>query len=105
MDTIIVSSDVVACDPGCNHISSYEGSIPIAEVQPDTELTRHTIKDTWWQGTINAKFDCLYLKEVRSDGVLFLYGKQEVLVRAGEFTKLQQVGLSYAYAELFVSVH
>lgn len=101
--TITVTGYVTACDPGCNNISSYHGTQRLSEVKPDQELTG-LIEDKWWCSSIRHRFDSLYLIEVREDGVLLRYGKQEKLVLWGRSRKLDEIPLDYAYGELYVSV-
>ncbi len=101
--TITVTGYVTACDPGCNSISSYNGSKRLSELDHEQELTG-LIEDKWWRSSIRHRFDSLYLIEVRPDGVLLRYGKQEVFVLMERSRKLDQIPLDYAYGELYVSV-
>lgn len=102
-DTIVVSSDVTACDPGCNHISFYKGSIALADVTPDKELTR-IVDNEWWQSSINPKYDKLYLLEATPDNARFKYGDREILVEAGKVKAIDKIPLDYAYSELYIEL-
>jgi len=96
---------VVACDPGCNNMESYHGSIDTADIQPDQDLT-NIIENPWWRSSINYRFSKLTFVELREADALFRYGESEVVVPFGaeKAKQLEQVGLSYAYAELYVQV-
>lgn len=101
--TITVTGYVTACDPGCNHTSSYRGTKRLSELSLGQELT-DLVTDPWWRSSIRHRFDSLYLIEVRPDGALFRYGKQEVFVASEKSKKLEQIPLDYAYGELYVRV-
>lgn len=103
MATISVWGYVVACDPGCNNISSYHGTIDTADILPDQDLT-YVIEDPWWRSSINHRFGKLTFVEQNEEGVILHYGVQDLLVPFNQTKTLEQVGLSYAYAELTVKV-
>lgn len=102
---ITVSSDVTACDPGCNHTTCYSGDARISELSLGQELTGTLIKDKWWRDDIGYRFSKLYLIKVLPEGAVFQYGNQEIFVASEQSVKLETVPLSYAYAELFVRVN
>lgn len=77
MAKITVTGYEVSCDPGINNITSYKGEIDTKDITPDMDLER-VITDPWWRSSIGPKF-----------------GKSE---------KVEQVGLSYAYGELYVKI-
>lgn len=103
MAKITVCGSVWSSDPGIVNSSSYEGSIDVADVKPDMDLT-NIVDDKWWREDVGYKFAALRLKELRPDGAVFSYGKTEVLAPYGKMKFLEQVGLSYAYGDLAVFV-
>jgi hypothetical protein len=103
MAKIFVYGSVWSSDPGIVNRSDYQGSIDVAEVTPDMDLT-DVITDKWWRGDVAYKFCALRMKELRSDGILFTYGKTEVFVPFGGSKFLEEVGLSYAYGRLSISL-
>ncbi len=103
MAKITVTGYVVSSDPGIRNISSYEGSVDVADIQPEQNI-KYIVKDEWWCNVVAGKFSPLYFIELRDEGALLKYGENEVLVKYGEEKRLEEVGLSYAYGELFVKV-
>lgn len=100
---ISVTGYITACDPGCNHTSSYHGSKTLPELKPGDELTA-MIDDKWWHSSVGHKFAPLYLVEVRPDGALLRYGKQDIFVPSDGSKKLDEIPLDYAYGDLYVNV-
>lgn len=41
---------------------------------------------------------------INKEGALFRYGEREILAEYGKSKKIDEVGLSYAYGELYVQV-
>ena len=103
MAKITVYGSVWSSDPGIVNHSSYEGSIDVADIKPDQDLT-NIVDDQWWRADVGYKFAALYLKEMRPDGAVFTYGKNEVFAPFGKTTSIAEVGLSYAYGDLAVKV-
>ena len=103
MAKIRVYGSVWSSDPGIVNRSEYEGSIDVAEVKPDMNL-KNIVTDKWWREDVAYKFSPLYLKELRSDGAVFTYGKTEIFAPFGKHTFIAEVGLSYAYGALSVKV-
>jgi hypothetical protein len=105
MAKITIWSYVVACDPGCNNISSYKGTIDMSDVTPTTDLTR-IVDDKWWLSEVGDRFGQLTFVALEPDGAVFHYGAQDVVVPYGSDRNklIDKVGLSYAYAELCVQV-
>lgn len=103
MAKIIVYGSVWSSDPGIVNHSGYEGSIDVAEVTPDMDLV-NIVTDKWFREDVAYKFAALRLKEMRSDGAVFTYGKTEKFAPFGKTTFLEEVGLSYAYGSLSVKI-
>ena len=103
MAKITVYGGVWSSDPGIVNHSDYEGSIDVADVKPDQDLT-NIVDSKWWREDVGYKFCALYLKEMRPDGAVFTYGKTELFAPFGETTFIKEVGLSYASGSLSVRV-
>ena len=101
--TVEVYGYEVSSDPGIQHITSYKGSIDVADIRPDMDI-ESVIEDSWWRGSISPKFKKLTFVELREYGALFKYGEREVTVPYGKTVQIDEVGLSYAYGELHVKV-
>jgi len=103
MAKITVYASVWSSDPGIVNVSSYEGSIDAADVQPEQNL-KSIVTSQWWREDVAYKFAPLHLKELRSDGAVFTYGQREVVVPFGKTQFLEEVGLSYAYGDIAVRI-
>jgi hypothetical protein len=103
MAKITVYGSVWTSDPGVVNRSIYEGTIDVADVKPDRDLT-NIVDDQWWRADVGYKFAALYFKELRADGAVFTYGTNEVIAPFGKTTFIAEVGLSYAYGGLSVKV-
>ena len=105
MAKITIWGYVTACDPGINNLSSYKGSIDVSDLKPEQDLTVLP-DDSWWKSEIAYKFGKLTFVELRPDGALFRYGEREILAPYGadKNKRVDEVGLSYAYAEIYVQV-
>ena len=103
MAVIKVTGYEVSCDPGIQNISSYKGEIDVKDVTPDMDIER-VITDPWWREAIGPKFKKLTFVELRDNGALFHYGDNDIFVEFGKSEKVDQVGLSYAYGELYVQI-
>ena len=103
MAVVKVTGYEVSCDPGIQNISSYKGEIDTKDITPDMDLER-VITNPWWREAIGPKFKKLIFVELRENGALFHYGDRDIFVEFGKSEKVDQVGLSYAYGELYVSV-
>ena len=103
MAKITVYGSVMSSDPGIVNRSEYEGSIDMTDVKPDQDLT-NIITDRWWREDVGYKFCALCLKELRSDGAIFTYGKTDVFAPFGKTKFIEEVGLSYAYGTLAVRI-
>ena len=103
MATIKLTGYEISSDPGINNITSYEGKIDVKDIQPDMDIER-VITNPWWREAIGPKFKKLTFVELRENGALFHYGENDFFVEFGKSEKVEQVGLSYAYGELYVSV-
>lgn len=103
MATIKLTGYEISSDPGINNITSYEGKIDVKDIQPDMDIER-VITNPWWREAIGPKFKKLTFVELRENGALFHYGDRDIFVEFGKSEKVEQVGLSYAYGELYVSV-
>ena len=73
------------------------------DVTPDMDIER-VITNPWWRSEIGPKFGKLTFVELRPEGALFKYGEREILVEYGKSKRIDEVGLSYAYGELWVEV-
>ena len=93
----------VPSDPGINNFTSYTGAIDVKDVRPGMDIER-LITNRWWRESISPKFSQLTLVEMRPDGAFFRYGASDIFVAFGQSKQVDKVGLSYAYAELHVSV-
>lgn len=93
----------VSSDPGIRNFTSYEGAIDVKDVTPDMDIER-VITNPWWRSEIGPKFAKLSLVELHPEGALFQYGEREILAEYGKSKKIDDVGLSYAYGELWVEV-
>ena len=103
MAKVTVTGYEISCDPGINNITSYKGEIDTKDITPDIDLAR-VITDPWWREAIGPKFKKLTFVEQRDNGALFHYGENDFFVEFGKSEKVEQVGLSYAYGELFVKI-
>lgn len=103
MAKITVYGSVWSSDPGIVNHSDYQGSIDVADVKPEQDLT-NIVDDKWWREDVGYKFAALRLKELRPDGVVFTYGQTEIFAPFGQTTFIQELGLSYAYGSLSVKV-
>ena len=103
MAKVTVTGYEISCDPGINNITSYKGEIDTKDITPDIDLER-VITDPWWREAIGPKFGKLTFVEQRDNGALFHYGENDFFVEFGKSEKVEQVGLSYAYGELFVKI-
>ena len=103
MATIKLTGYEIACDPGINNITSYEGEIDTKDITPDMDIER-VITNPWWREAIGPKFKKLTFVELRENGALFHYGDRDIFVEFGKSEKVDQVGLSYAYGELHIKV-
>lgn len=103
MAKITVYSSVWSSDPGIVNRSEYEGSIDVADLNPDRDL-KNIVEDRWWREDVAYKFASLRLKDLRSDGATFTYGKTEIFAPFGKHTFIAEVGLSYAYAALSLTI-
>ena len=103
MAKVIVYGYEIACDPGINNITSYEGEIDVQDIQPDMDIER-IITNPWWREAIGPKFKKLTFVELRENGALFHYGDRDIFVEFGKSEEVDKVGLSYAYGELHVKV-
>ena len=103
MAKITVTGYEISCDPGINNITSYKGEIDVNDIQPDMDLEK-VITNSWWRSSIGPKFGKLTFVELRDNGARFHYGVNDFFVEFGKSEKLEEVGLSYAYAELYVKV-
>lgn len=102
-DSINVWGYVTACDPGCNHVTSFHGEVLCSEAELGMDVT-YTIKDPWWKSSINPRFGVLKLTEMQPGKVTFQYANRTIVVERGKTVKVDQVPLDYAYAELYVSM-
>ena len=93
----------VSSDPGIQNFTSYRGQIDVKDITPDMDIER-VITNPWWRSEIGPKFSKLTFVELRPEGALFRYGEQEILAEYGKSKKIDEVGLSYAYGELYVEV-
>jgi hypothetical protein len=104
MATIIkVTGYEISSDPGIRNFSTYKGEIDVKDVTPDMDIER-VITNPWWRSEIGPKFGKLTFVELRPEGALFKYGEREILVEYGKSKQIDEVGLSYAYGELWVEV-
>ena len=103
MAVVKVTGYEVSCDPGIQNISSYKGEIDTKDITPDMDIER-IITNPWWREAIGPKFKKLTFVELRENGALFHYGENDFFVEFGKSEKVEQVDLSYAYGELYVSV-
>lgn len=103
MAKITVTGYEVSSDPGIQNISSYEGEIDVKDVTPDMDLEK-LITDPWWRDAIGPKFSKLTLVELQDTGALFRYGANDFFLAFGHSEKVDKVGLSYAYGELYVKI-
>ena len=124
MAKITITGYEVACDPGINHFSTYKGEpIDVNDIQPGMNLER-LITSSWWRRSDHAAqavlivLFCSFLDvlpsqrfaflialvEMRDTGALFHYGINDIFVEFGHSKQIDKVGLSYAYAELWVKV-
>ena len=103
MAVVKVTGYEVSCDPGIQNISSYKGEIDTKDITPDMDIER-IITNPGWREAIGPKFKKLTFVELRENGALFHYGENDFFVEFGKSEKVEQVGLSYAYGELYVSV-
>ncbi len=103
MAKVTVTGYEISCDPGINNITSYKGEIDTKDITPDMDLER-VITDPWWREAIGPKFKKLTFVKQRDNGALFHYGENDFFVEFGKSEKVEQVGLSYAYGELFVKI-
>jgi|GEM_PF-6805877 len=104
MPIIHVTGYVVSSDPGIRNFSSYQGIVDTAGLAPGTDVERQAITDSWWRSEVGRKFAELQFIELREDGILFQYGANAIFVEFGKSKKIAEVGLSYAYGELYVEV-
>lgn len=100
--TIHLTGYVSAVDPGIVHTSTSEGSIDMADVTPGMNL--NTLLEDWWRSDVAGKIAPFYFVEQREDGALFRYGERVFLVEFGNSRRVDEVGLSYAYGGLYVSL-
>ncbi|MBR1878998.1 MAG: hypothetical protein IJ814_08380 [Paludibacteraceae bacterium] len=103
MAVIKVTGYEISSDPGIQNISSYKGETDTKDITPDMDLER-LITDPWWCSAIGPKFKKLTLVELRDTGAVFHYKGEDFFVEFGKSQKVEQVGLSYAYGELWVEV-
>lgn len=104
MAKITITGYEVASDPGINHFSTYKGEpIDVNDIQPGMNLER-LITSSWWRSSMSPKLGTLTLVEMRDTGALFHYGINDIFVEFGHSKQIDKVGLSYAYAELWVKV-
>ena len=104
MAKITITGYEVACDPGTNHFSTCKGEpIDVNDIQPGMNLER-LITSSWWRSSMSPKLGTLTLVEMRDTGALFHYGINDIFVEFGDSKQIDKVGLSYAYAELWVKV-
>ena len=103
MAVVKVTGYEVSCDPGIQNISSYKGEVDTKDITLDMDLER-LISDSWWREAIGPKFKKLTFVELRENGALFHYGENDFFVEFGKNAKVEQVGLSYAYGELYVGI-
>ena len=103
MAVVKVTGYEVSSDPGIQNFSSYKGEIDTKDITPDMDLER-LITNPWWREAIGPKFAKLTLVELRENGALFHYGERDIFVEFGQSEKIEQVGLSYAYGELYVGI-
>ena len=103
MAVIKVTGYEVSSDPGIQNYTSYKGQIDVKDVTPEMDIER-VITNPWWREAIGPKFAKLSLVALRPEGALFRYGEREIPVRYGESVKVDEVGLSYAYGELYIEI-
>ena len=103
MATIKVTGYEVSCDPGIQNFTTYKGEIDVKDITPDMDIEK-VITNPWWRSEIGPKFGKLTFVELRPEGALFQYGEREILAEYGKSKKIDEVGLSYAYGELWVEV-
>ena len=103
MAIIKVYGNEVSSDPGIRNFTTYEGQIDVKDVTPDMDIER-VITNPWWRSEIGPKFGKLTFIELRPEGALFKYGEREILAEYGKAKQIDEVGLSYAYGELYVKV-
>lgn len=103
MAVIKVTGYEVSSDPGIQNFTTYKGEIDVKDVTPDMDIER-VITNPWWRSEIGPKFSKLSFVELRPEGALFRYGEREILAEYGKSKKIDEVGLSYAYGELYVQV-
>ncbi len=104
MPTIHVTGYVVSSDPGIRNFSSYQGTVDTAGLAPGMDVERLAITDSWWRSEVGRKFAELQFIELRENGILFQYGANAIFVEFGKSKKIAEVGLSYAYGELYIEV-
>ena len=104
MAKITITGYEIACDLGVNHVTTYTGEpIDVKDIQPDMDLEKQ-ITDPWWRSRISPKFGVLTFVELRDTGVVLHYGANDIFIEFGHSKQIDKVGLSYAYAELYVKV-
>ena len=103
MAIIKVQGYEVSSDPGIQNFSSYKGQIDVKDIAPDQNLA-YVPENPWWRSDIAHRFARLLFVEMRPEGALLRYGDQEMLVEYGKSKQIDEVGLSYAYGELWVEV-
>lgn len=103
MAKVTVKGYEISCDPGIQNITSYSGEIDVKDIRPDMDIEK-VITDPWWRDAIAHKFGKLTFVELRDTGALFHYGENDIFVEFGKGEKVAEVGLSYAYAELYVNI-
>ena len=100
---LVIVGDVTACDPGINNTSSYKGEALCHELMLGQDL-RQLITSEWWASEISRSFSSLKIIDITADGAVLEYGGEEIEVLVGSTKKIDNVGLSYAYATLYVSI-
>ena len=100
---LIIAGDVTACDPGINNTSTYKAEAQCSELVLGQDL-RQLIKNEWWSSEISTRFSPLKIIEVTADGATLEYGSQKIEVIVSSSKKIAEVGLSYSYATLYVSL-
>ena len=103
MAKVTVTGYEISCDPGIQNITPYSGSIDVKDIEPDMDVEK-VIDNPWWRGSIACKFKKLTFVELRENGAVFHYGDRNIFVEFGKSEKVEEVGLSYAYAELYVGI-